>query len=331
MTITAIIPTYCRYPYLRDLLSDLVAQSRPIDEIIVVDQAEPELRDETVYRSFDGVLPLKVLFLTEMRGTCIPRNLALTEARGDYLLFLDDDLRVEPDFVERYEELAGQGYDVVHGGVRHRENPLFETRLFFDDPVQQLIASPNTNQAGGTIGVASGNSLVKRAWVERIGGFDAQFDSGMCDDWDFGLQLFRAGARMIYHPGPAARHLKAPSGGRRHFFIQGWKRWLGGFRDYSPGWLAPRFYFYAKYFSPRAVRRLRFMLLREVFAPRYRLFRYPWAVPLAVGWWFVAVRRAAAMTRQGPRTVGIYRQPSFEPWTSGAWAKAWQEDAVARQ
>jgi GT2 family glycosyltransferase len=319
MKISAILPTYARYACLKDLLSDLAGQTRPIEEILVVDQAEPGDRDLDLYRSFDAALPLRVIFLTERRGTCVPRNLAISLAAGDYLLFLDDDLRLEPDYLLQYERVALDGYDVVHGGVRHRDNPLFEKRLFFDDPVQQLIASPNTTQVGGTIGVASGNSLVRREWVERVGGFDIQFDSGMGDDWDFGMQLFRAGARIVYHPGPAVRHLKAPSGGRRGFFIQGWRRMLGSFRQYSPSWLAPRFYFYLKYFSPVAVRRLENMFAFEILTPGYRMIRYPWAVPIALAWWWISKRKARRMAQAGPRTMGACRQPAYEEWRSTAW------------
>lgn len=321
MTITAIIPTYCRYPYLRDVLQDIAAQTRPIEEVIIIDQTPPSERPENFYESFHDVLPLKVLYLTEARGTCVSRNLAIAQALGDYLLFLDDDLRFEPDYLAAYEEITRTGYDVIHGGVRHRDNELFRQRLFFDDPVQQLISSPNTNETAGTIGVASGNSLVSRAWVMRIEGFDLQFDNGMCDDWDFGFRLFRAGARMVYRPEPAVRHLKASAGGRRDMFLRGWRRWLGSFRDYTPAWLAPRFYFYGKFFSRIATQRLCFMKLREIFSFRYRLIRYPWGAWISLYWWLIGVRRAKQMLRRGPLTLGCYPQPRCEVWTTALWSE----------
>jgi GT2 family glycosyltransferase len=321
VTITAIIPTYCRYPYLHDVLLDLAAQSRPIDEVIVIDQTPPSQRPEAFYEIFSDVLPLKVLYLKEARGTCVSRNLAIDQALGDYLLFLDDDLRFEPDYLAAYEEIARTGYDVIHGGVRHRDNELFRSRLFFDDPVQQLISSPNTNKIAGTIGVASGNSLVLRSWVKRIEGFDLQFDNGMCDDWDFGFRLFRAGARIVYRPEPAVRHLKASAGGRRDMFLHGWGRWLGSFRDYTPAWLAPRFYFYGRYFNRTATRRLCFMKLREIFSWKYRLIRYPWGVPISICWWFLGIRRAKQMLRRGPLTLGQYPPPLCEGWTNRLWSQ----------
>lgn len=319
MTITVVIPTYCRYSYLRDVFCDLAAQTRPADEVLVVDQSPESERDEAVYRDFGRKLPLKILYLTVARGTCVSRNLALKHIVNDCVLFFDDDLRFDSDLLLQYEQIASAGCRAVHGGVRFRDHALWKTRPAIDDPVYHMIASPNIDQISGTIGMAGGNSFVERRLLTDIDGFDCQFDNGMCDDWDFGLRLFYAGARAIYHPGPAVRHLKAPTGGRRDYYVKGWGRLLGSWREFTPSWRAPLFYFYGKHFTRAAARRLCLLRLIEVFEPKYRLVRYPWGVAFGVYWWFASVLGARRMLREGPLTIGRYQQPPCEVWTSPAW------------
>lgn len=319
MTITVFIPTYCRYQYLRDVLSDLAAQTRLPDEVLVVDQTPQQERDESLYREFGQRLPLKVLYLTAARGISVSRNLALTHITSDSMLFFDDDLRFESDLISQFERVASSGYEVVHGGVRFRDHALWKIRPALDDPVQQMIASPNIDQVAGTIGIAGGNSLINRHLLIELGGFDCQFNNGICDDWDFGMRVFYNGARTIYHPGPAVRHLKAPVGGRRDYFLTGWRRFLGSWREFAPSWRAPLFYFYGKYFTQKATRRLCVWRLFEIFEPTYRMFRYPWGVPIAVLWWILSVMQARRMLHAGPLTIGRYEQPPCTVWTSPAW------------
>ncbi|MBL8291799.1 MAG: glycosyltransferase family 2 protein [Bryobacterales bacterium] len=321
MTITVLIPTYCRYPFLRDLLGDLAAQTRPPDEVLIVDQTPEGERDECLYREFGGKLPLKVLYLTVARGLCLARNLGILHATSDSILFLDDDLRFEEELLSQYERVAAGGFEVVHGGVRFRDHALWKARPAIDDPVYQIIASPNTDQVAGTIGIAAGNSLVNRGLLTQLGGFDRQFDTGF-EDWDFGMRVFYSSARTIYHPGPSVRHLKAPTGGRRDYFMTGWGRLLGSWREFTPSSRASLFYFYGKHFTRRGARRLCLWRLLEVFELKYRLFRYPWGVPIAVFWWLASVLRARRMLRAGPLTIGRYEQPPYTTWTSPAWQES---------
>ena len=98
--VTVLIPTVDRYPYLRTLLDQLRRQTVPPLEIIVVDQTARERRDQELGQDFRD-LPLKVVCQDEP-GQCRSRNAGLQMARGDYILFLDDDDEVPPDLIEAH-------------------------------------------------------------------------------------------------------------------------------------------------------------------------------------------------------------------------------------
>jgi glycosyltransferase involved in cell wall biosynthesis len=82
-------------------------------EFIVVDEADESRRQ--VYRSrfpWATLLTIKKM----MRGS-YPRNLALQQARGDYIVFLEDHVTVRRDHLLRLREIFEKGYDAVGGSV----------------------------------------------------------------------------------------------------------------------------------------------------------------------------------------------------------------------
>ena len=95
--VTVIIPTLNRYTYLRDVLHDLEQQDYINFEVIVIDQSEP-FRNE-FYESFN--LDLNVIQQKE-KALWLARNTAIKCAKGQYLLFFDDDSRVESDWITNH-------------------------------------------------------------------------------------------------------------------------------------------------------------------------------------------------------------------------------------
>ena len=99
-SVTVIIPTLKRYPYLRQLLNGLREQTVPPLEIIIIDQTPKDLQDQMLLNDFAD-LPLK-LILQDEPGQCSSRNAGLAKAKGDYILIIDDDDEVEPDLIEKH-------------------------------------------------------------------------------------------------------------------------------------------------------------------------------------------------------------------------------------
>src|SRR5690606_33907822 len=88
-TVSVILPTIDRYPYLRRLLAQIAQQTYPVHEIIVVDQTPEAARQSGLEQEFPD-LPLHVI-VQDPPGQCTARNLALRVATGTHALFLDDD------------------------------------------------------------------------------------------------------------------------------------------------------------------------------------------------------------------------------------------------
>ncbi len=107
--VSIIIPALNEERSLGGLLADLAAQKgRRPDEVLVVDAGSHD-RTAAVARGFRGVRVL--------RGEPPPakgRNLGASAATGDLLVFLDADVRLEADFLERFVgEIAERGLHVA--------------------------------------------------------------------------------------------------------------------------------------------------------------------------------------------------------------------------
>jgi glycosyltransferase involved in cell wall biosynthesis len=95
--VSVIIPVFNRERYLREALESARAQTRPAEEIIVVDDGSTDDSAE-VARSFGG----NVRCLTQANQGCGPaRNSGIAAARGELIAFLDSDDLWLPTKLER--------------------------------------------------------------------------------------------------------------------------------------------------------------------------------------------------------------------------------------
>ncbi len=99
LTTTVIIVTKDRPHLLAGLLSSLVDQTLPPDEVLVVDNNSAESYDH-LFHEYASKIPLRTLVEREP-GIPSARNRGLHEATGEIILFTDDDCRVERDWVEK--------------------------------------------------------------------------------------------------------------------------------------------------------------------------------------------------------------------------------------
>lgn len=90
-----IIPFYKQAKYLPEAIQSVRAQTRPVDQIIVVDDGSPE--DLTPYQA---VLSQVTLIRQPNRGASAARNAGILATTCEYVLFLDADDTLAPDAIE---------------------------------------------------------------------------------------------------------------------------------------------------------------------------------------------------------------------------------------
>ena len=181
--ISVVLPTHDRPTLLRTAVESVVAQRYGRWELLIVDDGETDV-DEVVSGFGD---PRIRLLRGPRNGVGAARNMALAEARGDLVAYLDDDNRMQPlwlkavvwAFVQRPDVDVMYGARIVEdtGGIGRRDN--LWAGLQFERFHRRRLEEGNYIDLG---------SLVHRAGLP-----EASFDEGLLayGDWDLLLRLTR--------------------------------------------------------------------------------------------------------------------------------------------
>jgi glycosyltransferase involved in cell wall biosynthesis len=132
------------------------------------------------------------------RGKSNALNLALAKAKGEILLFTDDDVRFPVDWMERMcEPIRGGRADAVAGGVRlapHLRRPwMNRTHRAWLASTADYLSADNPSELCGA------NMAMSRQVFERVGGFDPELGPGITGGGEESLlswQLKQANFRL---------------------------------------------------------------------------------------------------------------------------------------
>jgi len=201
-TTSVLIVTRDRAGQLRRCLESLRTQSSPPFEVIVVDNGSS---DETsdVIRSYEERLPVRYLFEP---APSIPRarNVALTQARGEVAVFIDDDCVADPAWLdEARRALAIHPHAVlVQGDVESRARSVLGLALAVNSEV--YFARHYFCADGGLRYAWSANLMVNPAASPDPVRFDVRFRRS--SDRELGARLVRQGHEVAYHPAMRVVH-----------------------------------------------------------------------------------------------------------------------------
>lgn len=95
---SVIICTMDRPDDLGRALQSLQSQTLLPDEVIIVDASRNDRSEAPIPEAFQS-LPIRY-FHTRTPGLTRQRNIGIRESTGDVLLFLDDDVILEPEYIE---------------------------------------------------------------------------------------------------------------------------------------------------------------------------------------------------------------------------------------
>jgi GT2 family glycosyltransferase len=205
-TASLIIPTYKRPDLLHKLLESLSTQKTGHRfEVIVVNDGSD--RDLGALEAEFSDISLRLIVLGQNRGRAYARNEGVRNSRGDILIFVDDDMTVVEDFVERHMAAHVRPEDVVIGDVlsppEYKSHPL--ARYIERQGVRKLRPTESIPPKS----VRTGNVSVSRELFDKAG----QFDEAIVkygEDIDLGMRLSYVGANFLFAEAAASYHHHPP-------------------------------------------------------------------------------------------------------------------------
>ena len=232
LTISVIVPTKNRPAYLAAMLRSLFKQTVIPHQLIIVDQSASDESERLVRSLYEEAsaeirndLGFHYFHEPNITGGATARNRGLEIVNGDVTLFLDDDVVLEPDFVERlldvyftHPEAAGVSGIVTNAPVVRR---LWWRKIFVRGVLrdERQPVYWNAAQLRGTspirVSYLTGSMMSFR--TERIRGL--RFDENLQgvsdgDDADFcvrlgpkAILLINPNSCLVHNPSPVGREM----------------------------------------------------------------------------------------------------------------------------
>lgn len=226
--VTIGIVNYNGIERLPETLSSLQNLNYPEYEIVVADNLSTDGSREWVQENYPEV---QCLCLDENRGPAGARNAILKQVETDYILFLDNDITLDPETLNylMHAMKTIPGVAACHPEICDPDDPLvYRYNGGYIHYLGALI--PRNNDCGERpkfepFDVVSGAALlVERAAALEIGGFDEDYFFNW-EDGDFVIRLTLAGYLCVNIP-EAIVHHKGKSRGTSKVFYMVRNRWF---------------------------------------------------------------------------------------------------------
>jgi len=201
-TLTLVMPTISwEEPFCTCIHASLAALG-PQDEALVVFDGEPPPMPEWLQQS-----PVKLLSTGQQSGPAAARNLAAREARGDILLFVDADVQIHPDAIERIRTRFAADPELAAVFGSYDDTPAAPGLV---SRFRNLLHHhTHSSHPGPACTFWAGCGAVRRDPFLALGGFDAKAYRQPCiEDIEFGLRLYDAGGRILLDPAIQGTHHK---------------------------------------------------------------------------------------------------------------------------
>jgi O-antigen biosynthesis protein len=222
-------------------LRALAAQADATTEVIIVDNASTDETADLLSRLGGAVVIRNATNL----GFTMALNIGAKAARGEYLLFVNNDAVLGPETIQHLLKTVRRSSAIgaVGGKLVYPDGRLQEAgSIIWADGSCDAYgrggdpAAPEFNFEREVDFCSAALLITPRPVFERLGGFDERYRPAYYDDADYCARLWSAGLSVVYQPRAAAIHCEFGSTspdasadlqrGRRPIFVSTHARWL---------------------------------------------------------------------------------------------------------
>lgn len=218
--VTIIIPNYNGYAFLKDCLEALKPQLRDDTHVLVVDNGST---DESVafLQQYEGI---ECIFLAHNTGFCGAVNAGIKASVTKYVILLNNDTKVLPDYIDSLVTVMEQDERIFSGSARMLQMHAPE---LIDDAGDEYCAlgwafsrgkgrpAERYQAAAEVFAACGGASIYRREVFEKIGYFDENHFAYL-EDIDIGYRARIFGYRNVYVPQARVLHFGSGFSGSRH-------------------------------------------------------------------------------------------------------------------
>ena len=213
--VSVIIPTYNRAEMLRKCVISVCQNTYKDIEVLIVDNASTDNTQEVIRRCIDNDNRIHYTKLEVNMMAAGGRNAGIRIARGEFLLFLDNDNIVEKNMIEELVIAFSKKKEAgMIGALSLNGDSIWSLGSFYNFWTLRSInfmgekpfyKDEITKEYYQTC-LCQNNMMVKRECIRKIGGFDRQYYA-MYEEADFGYRLCKAGYKSFFYPKAITHHM----------------------------------------------------------------------------------------------------------------------------
>lgn len=210
MKASLVVPTYRKLELLRTTLASLEGEPGDRFEVVVASDGSPDGTNDFLL-SYRPPYPLVPVLLARNEGRAAARNAALERTRNEIIVFLDDDMEVEPGFIAAHLDFHEAAPGESRGGV----GDVHERPEVLATPIGRYMSTRGAHKILDRAPLpwryfTSNNASVRREDVIACGAFDPRYRAYGFEDTDLGLRLERErGVRFGFVAGARSTHLES--------------------------------------------------------------------------------------------------------------------------
>jgi GT2 family glycosyltransferase len=222
-----VIPSWNGRRWLEECLESVFAQTRPADEVIVVDNGSTDGSVELVRERFPSV---RLVELARNTGFAGGANTGLRTAGTEVVALVNQDVRLEADWLERAcraldgssraASVATKMLDLGDPSLVYDTGDILRRDGFCEQRGRFERDDGRFDAPGEVFGACAGAALYRRNAVLEAGGFEERFFLYL-EDADLSLRLRLAGWTCVYEPA-VALHAGEGSGGPPERPVHAW-------------------------------------------------------------------------------------------------------------
>lgn len=203
--VSIIIVNYNGKTFLEDCFKSLKQVSYSNFEIILVDNNSTDDSIAFIKNNYPSTIIIK---LDDNYGFAYPNNVGAKNARGDLLLFLNNDTKVTPDFISEIVDVITKDQKIaICQSLLLKPNGEVDSSGDYVDTMGIAFSSKEKVEKIREILSAKGAAMMVRKDVfKKLGGFDEQFFVSF-EDVDLGWRAWILGYKVVVIPQSVVYHI----------------------------------------------------------------------------------------------------------------------------
>ena len=217
--VSIIIPVYNQFDYTHACIKSIIDTVKDVPyEIIIGD----DMSTDATKKIKKYVSGIRVNINKTDHGFLMNCNRAVKLARGEYIIFLNNDTQVHEEWlsslvelIESDDKIGMVGSKLVYpdGSLQEAGGIIWSDASGWNYGRNQNADMPEYNYVRECDYISGASIMISKSLWDEIGGFDERFKPAYCEDSDLAFEVRKRGYKVMYQPKSVVTHFEGVSNG----------------------------------------------------------------------------------------------------------------------